>query len=145
MMTADELRDLAAAGVEIGAHTVTHPDLSELGYEDCLREMADSRAELQQISGQPVSTFAYPFCKYGDDAVRAARDAGFDAAVTCHGRGGWTPFEMKRTMITGKDGTPSFTAKLWELYGPLFDSAAGKVVRVSTRGARARVRALRER
>ncbi len=145
MMTEAELRELAAAGVEIGAHTVTHPDLSQLPYEDCLREMADSRAELQRISGQPVGTFAYPFCRYGDAAVRAARDAGFDAAVTCHGRGGWTPYEMKRTMITGKDGLPSFAAKLWDLYGPLFDSAPGKLVRVSTRGVRQRVRSLRER
>jgi peptidoglycan/xylan/chitin deacetylase (PgdA/CDA1 family) len=145
MMTEDELRELAAAGIEIGAHTVTHPDLSQLPYEDCLREMRDSRAELQRISGQRVSTFAYPFCKYGEAAVRAARDAGFDAAVTCHGRGGWAPYEMKRTMITGKDGMPSFAAKLWELYGPLFDSAPGRLVRVSTRAARQRMRALRER
>jgi peptidoglycan/xylan/chitin deacetylase (PgdA/CDA1 family) len=145
MMTEDELRELAAGGVEIGAHTVTHPDMSQLPYEDCLREMADSRAELQRISGQPVRTFAYPFCKYGEPAVRAARDAGFDAAVTCHGRGGWTPYEMKRTMITGKDGTPSFVAKLWELYGPLFDSAPGKLARASTRGARRQLRSLRER
>ena len=145
MMTADELRELAAAGVEIGAHTVTHPDLSRLSYESCLREMSESRTELQRISGQTVSTFAYPFCKYGDAALRAASDAGFEAAVTCHGRGGWAPYEMKRTMITGKDGLPSFAGKLWDLYGPLFDSAPGKLLRVSTRGARARVRALRER
>jgi peptidoglycan/xylan/chitin deacetylase (PgdA/CDA1 family) len=145
MMTVEELRELAAAGVEIGAHTVTHPDLSQLEYEDCLREMADSRAELQRISGQEVTTFAYPFCKYGEAAVRAARDAGFDAAVTCHGRGGWVPYELKRTMVTGKDGTPSFVAKLADLYEPLFHSAAGRGVRASTRGARARVRTLRDR
>ena len=54
-----------------------------------------------------MRTFAYPFCKYGEDAVRAARDTGFKAAVTCHGRGGWEPFEMKRVMITGKDGPPA--------------------------------------
>jgi hypothetical protein len=107
--------------------------------------MADSRAELQRISGQDVTTFAYPFCKYGEAAVRAARDAGFDAAVTCHGRGGWAPHEMKRTMVTGKDGTPSFVAKLADLYEPLFHSAAGRALRASTRGARERARALRDR
>jgi peptidoglycan/xylan/chitin deacetylase (PgdA/CDA1 family) len=45
MMTEHELRDLAAAGIELGAHTVTHPDLSLLGYDECLREPAGARAD----------------------------------------------------------------------------------------------------
>jgi hypothetical protein len=51
---------------------------------------------------------------------------------------------MKRVMITGKDGPPSFALKLWELYGPLFHSAAGRAARAGTRGARRRVRAVLE-
>jgi peptidoglycan/xylan/chitin deacetylase (PgdA/CDA1 family) len=144
MMTADELLDLHAAGVELGAHTVTHPDLEELSYDECLREMTASRDFLRELTGAPVRTFAYPFCKYGRDAVRAARDAGFAAAVTCHWRGSWDPFEMKRVMITGKDGPPSFGLKIWELYGRLFHSPPGRVFRTSTRGVRRRVRAARE-
>jgi peptidoglycan/xylan/chitin deacetylase (PgdA/CDA1 family) len=145
MMVEDELRDLHAAGVELGAHTVTHPNLEELAYDECLREMAESRDFLEALTGDRVSTFAYPFCKYGDDAVRAARDAGFDAAVTCQWRGSWDPFEMKRVMITGKDGPPSFGLKLYELYGRLFQSRAGRVARTTTRGVRRRVRSARER
>ena len=141
MMVEDELRELHAAGVELGAHTVSHPNLEELGYDECLREMAESRDFLRDLTGTGVRTFAYPFCKYGDDAVRAARDAGFDAAVTCQWRGSWDPFEMKRVMITGKDGPASFALKTSELYGRLFHSAPGRVARVATRGARARVRA----
>jgi peptidoglycan/xylan/chitin deacetylase (PgdA/CDA1 family) len=144
MMTDAELLDLHAAGVELGAHTVTHPNMEELSYDDCLREMTESRDYLRELTGERVSTFAYPFCKYGDDAVRAARDAGFDAAVTCQWRGSWEPYEMKRVMITGKDGPPSFALKLWELYGPLFHSAAGRAARAGSRGARRRVRAVLE-
>ena len=144
MMVEDELRDLHDAGVELGAHTVTHPNLEDLGYDDCLREMTASRDFLRELTGAPVRTFAYPFCKYGDDAVRAARDAGFEAAVTCQWRGSWEPFEMKRVMITGKDGPPSFALKAWELYGRLFHSSAGRVARTATRGLRRRVREARE-
>jgi peptidoglycan/xylan/chitin deacetylase (PgdA/CDA1 family) len=144
MMVEDELRDLHAAGIELGAHTVTHPNLEELGYDECLREMTASRDFLRELTGAPVRTFAYPFCKYGDDAVRAARDAGFEAAVTCQWRGSWEPFEMKRVMITGKDGPPSFALKAWELYGRLFHSSAGRVARTATRGLRRRVREARE-
>ena len=144
MMVEDELRDLAAAGVELGAHTVTHPDMSQLGYDDCLREMVESRDRVAEISGRAVRTFAYPFCKYGDDAVRAARDAGFEAALTCQWQGSWEPYTMKRVMIGGKDGPASFLLKLYELYGPLFHSPAGRAFRASTRSVRARVRGARE-
>jgi len=144
MMVEGELLDLHAAGVELGAHTVTHPNLEELGYDDCLREMTASRDFLHELTGAPVRTFAYPFCKYGDEAVRAARDAGFEAAVTCQWRGSWQPFEMKRVMITGKDGPPSFALKIWEQYGRLFHSSAGRVARTATRGVRRRVRSVRE-
>ena len=144
MMVEDELLELHEAGIELGAHTVTHPNMEELTYDECLQEITDSRDYLRELTGQPVRTFAYPFCKYGDDAIRAARDAGFEAAVTCQWRGSWDPFEMKRVMITGKDGAPSFALKIWELYGHLFHSAPGRMARSATRGVRRRVRSVLE-
>lgn len=141
MMTADELRELHAAGVELGAHTVSHPDLSTLTRAACLAEMVASRTAIEEITGAPVRTFAYPFCRYGPAAVAAAAAAGFEAAVTCEGRGGWRRFELKRAMLTGKDGLPSFMLKLLDAYQPLFDSRLGRLLRVSTRGARRRYRA----
>ena len=144
MMVEDELLELHAAGIELGAHTVTHPNMEELTYEECLQEITDSRDYLRELTGAPIRTFAYPFCKYGDEAIRAARDAGFEAAVTCQWRGSWDPFQMKRVMITGKDGAPSFALKVWELYGRLFHSAPGRVARTATRGVRRRVRSVLE-
>jgi peptidoglycan/xylan/chitin deacetylase (PgdA/CDA1 family) len=141
MMTEDELRELAAAGVELGAHTVTHPDLSTLPHGACLREMTESRDALERLTGAPVRSFAYPFCRYGDAALAAAADAGFLAAVTCEGRGSWNPLELKRAMITGKDGLPSFLLKLTDAYQPLFDSVPGRLLRAGTRSARSRIRA----
>lgn len=138
MMTADELRDLHLAGVELGAHTVSHPDLSILSRAACLDEMVASRTAIEELTGAPVRTFAYPFCRYGAEAVAAAAEAGFEAAVTCEGRGGWRRFELKRAMLTGKDGMPSFMLKLLDAYQPLFDSPAGRLLRVSTRAARRR-------
>ena len=140
LMNEDELRELAAAGVELGAHTVSHPDMSELGREECLREMVESRDEVTRIAAEPVRTFAYPFCRYGDAAVAAAAEAGFDAAVTCHGRGDWSPHTMQRAMITGKDGTASFVLKMAGAYQPLFDSPPGRLFRASTRAARSALR-----
>ena len=140
MMNADELRELTAAGIELGAHTVNHPDLSLMDRESCLREMVDSRTALERLTGGPVTSFAYPFCRYGDAALEAAAQAGFSAAVTCEGRGGWHRFEMQRAMLTGKDGLATFALKAVGAHQSLFDSAAGRAVRASTRGLRTRVR-----
>jgi O-antigen/teichoic acid export membrane protein/peptidoglycan/xylan/chitin deacetylase (PgdA/CDA1 family) len=138
MMTEDELRELDAAGLEMGAHTVHHADLSQLGEDDCLREMVESRERLEEIVGTPVRTFAYPYCRYGPVALEAAGKAGFEVAVTGEGRGSWSPLEMKRSMITGNDGLPSFVMKLWELYQPLFESGPGRFFRGATRRIRRR-------
>ncbi len=145
MMTEEELRDLVAAGFELGAHTVTHPDMSKLDRNACLREMIDSRSEIEQRTGAQVTTFAYPFCFYGDAAREAAREAGFAMAVTCHGRGSWDPWATRRTMITGKDGMLSFMLKLTGAYEPLFASLPGRALRVTTRRMRAAARSVRER
>jgi peptidoglycan/xylan/chitin deacetylase (PgdA/CDA1 family) len=144
MMTPEELRDLISAGFEIGSHTVTHPDLSLLDYEGCLREMLDSRSMLERLLGAPIRTFAYPFCHYGPAALAAARAAGFSAAVTCHELGSWNEYELKRAMISSKDGIAIFLLKLTELYHPLFNSVPGRLLRSSTRRTRLRRREQRE-
>jgi len=136
MMTVEELRELAAAGFEIGAHTVSHPDLSRLGFDECLREMRESRDDLERTLGVEVRTFAYPSCHYGPAAVEAARAAGFTAAVTCHGLGSWKRYELRRSLMSGKDGTASFLAKLTGLYEPLWASPPGGLARATTRKAR---------
>ena len=72
--------------------------------------------------------------------MAAAREAGFTAAVTCEGRGGWDRYELRRAMITGRDGWAGFALKATDAYQPLFDSRAGRALRAVTRGARTRVR-----
>jgi peptidoglycan/xylan/chitin deacetylase (PgdA/CDA1 family) len=144
MMTVDELRDLVAADFEIGAHTVTHPDLSQLDFESCLREVRESRLALERLLGVTVRTFAYPACHYGPAALAAVRSAGFTAAVTCQGLGSWRPFELQRSLVSGKDGMPSFLLKVAGLYQPLIDSVPGRGVRAVTRGIRMRWRTSHE-
>jgi peptidoglycan/xylan/chitin deacetylase (PgdA/CDA1 family) len=145
MMTVEELRDLVAADFEIGAHTVTHPDLSTLSYDECLHEAYESRMELERLLGISVRTFAYPFCEYGPHAVAAVRDAGFEAAVTCGaGVGSWSPFELPRAIISRLDSMSMFALKLSGLHPPLFRSRPGRLLRRATRSYRYRRREWRE-
>lgn len=56
-----ELTQLANAGWEIGAHTVTHRPLTKLSAEDARREIVESKTTIEDRLGKPVTTFAYPF------------------------------------------------------------------------------------
>jgi len=86
MMTSEQVRALQAAGMEIGAHTVSHPILAEIPLARARHEMEASRARLEQITGAPVRLFAYPNGSprrdYHGEHVALARELGFDAAVS---------------------------------------------------------------
>ena len=145
MLTTDEIRELAAAGIEIGAHTVTHPDLSTLDRAACEDEVGRSRAVLEELLGRPVTSFAYPYFRAGGHAVEAVRATGFETAVVGPRRGPWSPLEIPRAMITGVDGIPSFLAKASGAYDPFFASAPVVAARALTRRPRLLVRRLRHR
>jgi peptidoglycan/xylan/chitin deacetylase (PgdA/CDA1 family) len=138
MLTHGQLRELAAAGWELGAHTMTHPDLSMLGYEDCLREIRESRVALEEIGGAPVETFAYPFGSYGPEAIAAARDSGVIAAVTT-GSGSWAPYEITRAMISAADPLPVILLKLTDRYEPLLKNPPMRALRGASKQLRGRL------
>lgn len=86
MLRTEQVRQLHAAGMEIGAHTVTHPILANIGLATARAEMAEGREQLEDIVRAPVRLFAYPNGKPGRDYrtehVGLARELGFVAAVS---------------------------------------------------------------
>jgi peptidoglycan/xylan/chitin deacetylase (PgdA/CDA1 family) len=138
MMTHSQLRELVAAGWELGAHTMTHPDLSTMDYDACLREIRDSREALEEIGGTAVETFAYPFGRYGPAAIAATRDSGLIAAVTT-GSGTWAPYEITRAMIGAADPLPVVLLKLTDRYEPLLASPPMRAVRTASKALRGRL------
>jgi len=86
MMSDAHVRALRAAGMEVGAHSVTHPILTRVTAAQAQREIAESGQRLAEILREPVRLFAYPNGKpgedYGPEHVRMARDAGYAAAVS---------------------------------------------------------------
>jgi peptidoglycan/xylan/chitin deacetylase (PgdA/CDA1 family) len=67
MMDAAGVRALHAAGMEVGAHTRTHPILATLDEAAVLAEIQGSREDLENIIGVPVRAFAYPNGRPGED------------------------------------------------------------------------------
>lgn len=86
MMTSAQVLALRKGGLQVGAHTVSHPILTTLSTDEARREMQDSKNFLEQLLGERVGLFAYPNGKPGQDfdsrSVALAQEIGFDAAVT---------------------------------------------------------------
>lgn len=81
-VTWDQLREMQAAGMEIGAHTVTHPDLAIASPAEQQHQIDGSIRAIQETLGQPVITFAYPSGKQTPQAVELLETAGISYSVT---------------------------------------------------------------
>jgi peptidoglycan/xylan/chitin deacetylase (PgdA/CDA1 family) len=123
LMDADELRELAGLGFEVGAHTNEHSDLAAARGEDAYTEMTSCKGALEDLLGKPVETFAYPFCRYSAACPAAAERAGYLAAFTCSGRGGRLPFELRREMMDSRDGRLTWALKSRRRYHETLDLA----------------------
>lgn len=85
----EQLKQLGAAGFEIGSHTVSHVNLTRRGdtstqaHQDRVREeLQDSFSTLQDKLGRPPIALAYPFGNYDTFTMRAAKDAGYQLAFS---------------------------------------------------------------
>ena len=89
MMRPAQIKRLYDEGMEIGAHTVTHPILSVLDEQESRAEIIGGKHRLEEITGAPISLFAYPNGKpgrdYGPRDVRLVSEAGFTAAMSTLG------------------------------------------------------------
>jgi peptidoglycan/xylan/chitin deacetylase (PgdA/CDA1 family) len=87
--TVEQLRGMAAAGIEIGAHSYTHPDLARITDRRTLhREVVAAGQDLGQVVGRPVRYFAFPFgqrAHLSREAFEMARQAGYEAVCSAYG------------------------------------------------------------
>ena len=80
MLSWSQLRDLRSAGVEIGAHTHTHPQLDTLPRSQARVEITLCKDLLEDELQEAISAFAYPH-GYSSAAVRClVREAGYKSA-----------------------------------------------------------------
>lgn len=80
-MSTEQIKELYAAGWEIGSHSMTHRDLRKLDPYYQKIEIADSRELLQEETGSSVDSFAYPFGFIGETAGRLVHNAGYTAGM----------------------------------------------------------------
>jgi len=115
MLDRGQIRRMSAAGMEIGSHTRTHARLTELGPERLGAEVAGSKKELEEMTGSPLVSFAYPYGLFNDESVSAVRKAGYRLACTT--RTGWFGSEkdllrIRRVAVFSGDSLSAFARKL---------------------------------
>ncbi len=108
-LSADQIRELDRAGMDVGDHTAHHLDLPALTASELSSETAGSKHVLEGVLGHPVYYFAYPFGAFNTTVVSAVRAAGFTMAYST--AGGTTestqaPLTMPRVHV-GRAETPS--------------------------------------
>lgn len=84
----DTIRALSAIGVDIGCHTLTHPDCGKLSEPQLRREIIDAGKELEDLLGCPVPHFAFPFGQSRNMTARGfalCREFGYRAVCSSYG------------------------------------------------------------
>lgn len=116
MLSWEQVRKMSADGISFGAHSKSHPKLTEIHPDEAAAEITGSRAEIERELGEPVSAFAYPYGIH-DEAVRdLAGQAGYQAACTVDpGLNGLatSPFSLSRAEIWGTDSIIRLWLALW--------------------------------
>ena len=103
IMEAEDVRELARRGIEIGVHSHTHADLTALPPEGALGELRRSRDLLEDLIQAEVTSGAYPYGRAQEQTRAAARSAGLSAACRTSGLGTWTdPFDIPRQDMTNR-------------------------------------------
>ena len=72
-MTAAQIKAMQAAGVEIGSHSVDHPDLTTLTSAQQTAELKSSQTTLQTLLGVPVKDYAAPYGAYNTQVLNKAK------------------------------------------------------------------------
>ncbi len=119
LLDAVELRELAAAGIEIGSHTLHHANLPRLTDAELRAEVRDSKHVLEDMLGKAVHGFSYPYGAW-DARVRAAVvEAGYRyATATTLGTvdGTLDPFAIPRINMRWNTVGPLFSNKIHRAY-----------------------------
>lgn len=111
MLDEREVRQLMCAGVEFGAHTVTHEELPTCSDETAWKEISECKKELERFVGMPIEHFAYPSGSFSEREAQYVRRAGFRSA---------------RTMVRGWNNARSDVFKLKDL-GPGDDLSVSQI------------------
>lgn len=119
LMNAAQLRAWADAGMEVGAHTIRHADLTALDDDTAREEIAGSKRMLEAACGVPVTHFCYPYGRFTPRHVHFVREAGFlSATTTVRGRAAvhGDAYTLPRVLVAQATWLVQFALKILSRY-----------------------------
>jgi peptidoglycan/xylan/chitin deacetylase (PgdA/CDA1 family) len=111
LLTAEGLREVAARGMEVGSHSMTHSKLPNLDAEMLEEEVSGSRQVLSEVLGEAVDGFCYPHGFIDDASVQAVRRARYAYACAVIVRVERSEYDLPRITVA-EDNLPKFATKL---------------------------------
>lgn len=115
LLTASQLAEMHASGMEIGSHTHTHCRLPELAAKQIDEELNRSKDYLSQLLNGPVTSFAYPYGLYDRQVLSATKSAGYQTAFATRSGFGVVNdnlLEIRRVAVMAGDSLSVFARKL---------------------------------
>jgi peptidoglycan/xylan/chitin deacetylase (PgdA/CDA1 family) len=140
MLSWSQLLELDAGGVEVGAHSHSHPQMDTLGTNALRDELRRPKELLEDALGHPVNSFAYPHGYNGPRVRRLTREVGYGSAAAVRNALHWTgedAFAVSRLTLTRTTTDAELSAWLAgtdATVGPLRESLATKGWRAYRRG-----------
>lgn len=114
-LTWDQVKELANAGMEIGSHTLNHPDLSGKSRAFQSNQILGSKTIIESRLGIPVKSFSYPSTQYDSTTLDLLRSAGYLVAVTENQglvQSSAQIYELKRVRVRGSFSVADFATTL---------------------------------
>lgn len=122
MLTPANIKEMSDAGISFGSHTVSHLILSKVS-ELCVRqELAESKQDIEEITGREVCAFAYPnggLNDFNQRSIELLRDCGYQCAfmnVKGVNKVADDPFTLKRIGVYGTDSMSSFICRCFGIF-----------------------------
>jgi peptidoglycan/xylan/chitin deacetylase (PgdA/CDA1 family) len=82
MMSWDQIVRMSEARMEIGSHTLSHPNLTDIAEEEARKEIHESKAFLEEKLGIPMQGFCYPRGCQNDALVKLVQESGYHYGCT---------------------------------------------------------------
>ena len=82
LMSKNEIKEWINLGMDIGAHSKTHPDLTSISFDKVKEELFDCKRDLEDFFKIPISGFCYPFGRLNESILNEVRNSGYSLAVT---------------------------------------------------------------
>ena len=114
-VTREQVQEMAQNGIQIGAHTLSHIDLTKASNDELTRQLVDSKADLETLIGHPVVDFCYPAGRFDGRVVAAVKAAGYQTATTTQPGTQHSVadrYTWSRIRVRGGEGLDKFAADL---------------------------------